>query len=221
LPYRADEYELHFDLERGVLLNIIGRYREEFLGQHEVIEIAFDEPLNHDLFTYEPAPGDHVQPKAPLYEELSREEAISRMPFQVLFPTLMHEPDHRLARIEYHRPRRAGDQSYISISYHSMADFRSVFWVHESAGPDAELEDFDWERLSYKATAQKDIRISDSGEAEDIRILAFEQSGTYVTMYSDIDRTKLIEIALSFEPATDYPTGWADDGRGGSDRFPF
>src|SRR5262249_55706741 len=50
LPYRADEYELHVDLARGVLLNIIGRYRGEFLGQHEVTEVAFDEPLDHNLF---------------------------------------------------------------------------------------------------------------------------------------------------------------------------
>jgi len=121
LPYRADEYELHFDLARGVLLNIIGRFKGDFLGQHEVIEVAFDEPLNHKLFTYEPAPGDQVQPKAPLYEELSREEAISRMWFQVLFPASMHEPDYRLSNITYHRPRWAGDQSYISFSEKAVA----------------------------------------------------------------------------------------------------
>ena len=55
LPYRADEYGLHVDLALGVLLNIIGRYQGGSLGQHEVIDVAFDEPLNHNLFTYEPA----------------------------------------------------------------------------------------------------------------------------------------------------------------------
>jgi hypothetical protein len=118
LPYRADEYELHVDLARGVLLNIIGRNRGEFLGQHEVTEVAFDEPLNQNLFTYEPAPGDQVQPEAPLFEEpKSREEAISRMPFQVLFPTSIYEPHYHLSSIEYHRPPWAGGWSTLLLSY--------------------------------------------------------------------------------------------------------
>ena len=128
LPYRADEYELHVDLTRGVLLNIIGRYKGDLLGQHEVIEVAFDEPLNRNLFTYEPGPGEQVQPEAPLYEDLSREEAISRMPFQVLFPTSMHEPDYRVSNITFHRPRWAGGPSHLSLSYVSMAGLLAV-WV--------------------------------------------------------------------------------------------
>ncbi len=206
LPYRADEYELHFDLARGVLLNIIGRYQGGLLGQHEVIEVAFDEPLNHNLFTYEHAPGDRVQPKPPLYEELSREVAISRMPFQVLFPTSIDEPDYRLSSIEYHRPRWAGGWSNLSLSYVSMDGILSVS-VWESAEPDAELDDYEWERLPYEGITQKDMGISDSGKAEDQRIVAFEQSGTYVTVYSDLDYAKLIEIALSFKAATDNQTG--------------
>jgi hypothetical protein len=220
LPYRADEYELHFDLALGVLLNIIGRFKGDLLGQHEVIEVAFDEPLDARLFAYELAPGDQVQPKAPFYIELSRDEAISRMPFQVLFPASLHELDYRRSAIEYHRPRRPGDQSYVSISYYSRSGFR-YFWVNESAGPHAKLDDYEWERLSYGGTAQREIRISDSGDAEGMRIIAFQQSGTYVTVYSDIDRTKLVEIALSFKAATDDPTSWPDEDRGDSHRYPF
>lgn len=220
LPYRADEYELHVDLTRGVLLNIIGRYRGDLLGQHEVIEVAFDEPLNQNLFTYEPAPGEQVQPEAPLYEELSREKAIALMPFQVLFPTSMHEPDYRLENIHYHRPRWPGGQSHLSLSYVSTAGLLSV-WVGEGAQPAPELDDYEWEGLKYEGTAQKDIRISDSGKAEDRRIIAFEQSGTHVMVCSDLDRTKLIEIALSFRAATRNQPGWPDGGRGGSHCYPF
>ena len=220
LPYRADEYELHVDLALGVLLNIIGRYQGGSLGQHEVIDVAFDEPLNHNLFTYEPAPCEQFQPKAPLFEELSREKAISRMPFQILFPTSMHQSEYRLSNIQYHRPRWAGDRSDLCFSYVSMSGFRSV-WVCEGAEPDAELDDYDWERLTHEGIAQTEIRISDSGKAEDQRIIAFEQSGTYVTVYSDLDRTRLIEIALSFKAATDNQTGCPDDGWGGSHCYPF
>jgi hypothetical protein len=208
MPYRADEYELHVDLERGVLLNVIGRYRGELLGQHEVTEVAFDEPLDHDLFTFEPAPGDQVQPEAPLFEELrSRGEAISRMPFQVLFPTALHEPEYRFSSITYHRPRRTGDQSNLSLSYYSMDGNFSVY-VCENAEPDAEPDDYEWERLTHEGITQTELRISDSGEAEDERVVAFEQNGTYVTIISNLDRTKLLEIALSFEAATDEQTGW-------------
>lgn len=63
--------------------------------------------------------------------------------------------------------------------------------------------------------------ISDSGNPEDQRIVAFEQNGTHVELWSDLDRTKLIEIALSFKAATDNQTGWPDDGRGGSHCYPF
>ena len=79
-----------------------------------------------------------------------------------------------------------------------MAGLLSV-WVCEGAEPDAELDDYEWEHLTYEGAAQKDIRISDSGNPDDQRIVAFEQGGTYVTVYSDLDRTKLIEIALSFK----------------------
>jgi hypothetical protein len=227
LPYRADEYELHVDLERGVLLNIIGRYRGELLGQHEVTEVAFDEPLDHSLFTYQPAPGDQVQPEAPLFEELrSREEAISRVPFQILFPTLMHEPEYRFSKITYHRPRRTGDQSNLSLSYYSMDGNFSVY-VCENAEPDAEPDDYEWERLTHEGITQTELRISDSGEAEDERVVAFEQNGTHVTIISNLDRTKLLEIALSFKAATDDQTGWngwirdEDFSSADHDRTPF
>ena len=161
-----------------------------------------------------------VSTQAPLFEELSREKAISRMPFQILFPTSMHQSEYRLANIQYHRPRWAGDRSDLCFSYVSMSGFRSV-WVCEGAEPDAELDDYDWERLTHEGIAQTEIRISDSGKAEDQRIIAFEQSGTYVTVYSDLDRTRLIEIALSFKAATDNQTGCPDDGWGGSHCYPF
>jgi hypothetical protein len=167
LPYRADQYELHVDLARGVLLNIIGRYRGEFLGQHEVTEVAFDEPLNQNLFTYEPAPGDQVQPESPLFEELkSRDEAISRMPFHVLSPTSIYEPDYHLSSIEYHRPRWAGGWSTIELSYALNNEIMSAY-VYELAEPDAELDDYEWERLtSLVVDVEREIGDADRRESK-------------------------------------------------------
>jgi hypothetical protein len=120
---------------------------------------------------------------------------------------LMHEPEYRFSNIAYHRPRRTGDQPYLSLYYHSLdGDFSVSVWEH--AEPDAELDDYEWELLTYEGITPTDLRISDSGAAEDRRIVAFEQNGTYATIISNLDRTKLLEIALSFEAATDDQTGW-------------
>ena len=96
------------------------------------------------------------------------------MPFQVLFPTSMHEPEYRLSNIEYHRPRWPGGRSDLSLSYVSMAGFLSV-WVCEDAEPDAELDDYEWERLTYEGTAQKEhphFRLRQGRRPADRRIRA-------------------------------------------------
>jgi hypothetical protein len=91
----------------------------------------------------------------------------------------------------------------------------------ESGSVDPDWLEFDWEHLKYEGTAQKDIRISDSGNPEDRRIVAFEQGGTHVEVWADLDRSKLLEIVLSFRVATDNQAGWPDDDWGGSHGYPF
>ena len=110
----------------------------------------------------------------PLFEELSREKAISRMPFQILFPTSMHQSEYRLSNIQYHRPRWAGDRSDLCFSYVSMSGFRSV-WVCECHEPDAELDDYDWERLTHEGIAQTEhpyFRLRQGRRPTDHRIRA-------------------------------------------------
>jgi len=50
LGWPADGYEMTLDLERGVLLQTTARYGEQILKRHEVVEIAFDEPMPDELF---------------------------------------------------------------------------------------------------------------------------------------------------------------------------
>src|SRR5262249_14503638 len=80
LPPGAGEYEFHADVQRGVLLASIGRYEGEAFAEYKVLDVAFDEPLESDLFTYTPGPGEQVGPKVPVVERLTLAAAIVRMP---------------------------------------------------------------------------------------------------------------------------------------------
>lgn len=69
------------------------------------------------------------------------------------------------------------------------------------ARPDPRLDKYEWERIADAGTLQKDLRISDPGKSPGQRIVAFEQQGTYVKISSDLGRTQLINLALSFTAA--------------------
>ena len=59
---------------------------------YEVVEVTFDEPL--DLILHLRACGEQVGPKVPVVEHLSLTAAVARMPFIVLVPTRVPDPEH-------------------------------------------------------------------------------------------------------------------------------
>ena len=69
---------------------------------YEVLEVTFDEPLESHLFTYEPAPGEQVGPKIPVVERLTLTAAVARMPFTVLVPTRVPDPEHSQFEVMHH-----------------------------------------------------------------------------------------------------------------------
>ena len=79
-------------------------------------------------------------------------------------------------------------------------------WVDEGAHPDPSLDKFEWERIVDEGAVQKDLRISDPGKTPGMRIVAFEQQGTHVKIRSDLDRTQLINLAMSFTAASGTTT---------------
>jgi hypothetical protein len=200
LPHGADEYEFHFDRERAALLNIVGRCQGQAFALHEVTEIAFDESLDPGLFIYEPRPGQQVAPAVPVVEHMSLEAAIARMPFTVLVPTRVPNPEHARADVMYHPPRRQGGWSHLTLSYRGSQAFGRL-WVKQDGAPGFLHDDLEWEWIASDGIVQNDLRISDPGEAVGMRIVAFEQHGTYVEITSDLDRTTLIDFARSFTAA--------------------
>lgn len=197
LPKEANEYEFHVDPERGVLLSIISRNGGEVLQVCEVLEVAFDEPLESSLFTYNPAPGEQVGSKIPAVERLTLAAAVSRMPFTVLVPTRVPDAEHSHFEIMYHPPRRQRGRARLALMYRGSEAYDHL-WVDEGDRPDPGLDNFEWERIVVEGAIQKDLRISDPGDPTGMRIVAFEQQGTHVKIRSDLDRAKLINVATSF-----------------------
>jgi outer membrane lipoprotein-sorting protein len=105
LPHGADEYEFHADPERGILLYVAGRYSGEVFEISEVLQVAFDEPLDDGLFTYTPRRGEQVRPADPIVEHLTLQAAVARIPFTVLVPVRLPDSEHGDVEVMYHPPR--------------------------------------------------------------------------------------------------------------------
>jgi hypothetical protein len=175
----------------------------------EVVEVAFDVPLGDELFSYEPAPGELVEPKADTFERLSLAKAVARMPFTVLVPTRVPNMDRSVGHIMYRAFRRGGGWSYLLFQYPRGEGFRSLL-VYQGRGHDPELDQYEWERVDVANGALKDLRISDPGGDSGSRLVAFGQAGTYVKIQSDLDRERLIDLATSFIPAEEGPASLPD-----------
>lgn len=201
LPYGADEYEFHAEPERGVLLSIIARSAGEVFERCEVTQVAFDEPLDSSLFSYTPAAGEQVRPADPITEHLTLEAALVRMPFAVLVPARVPDPDQSQLEVMYHPPRLRSPRGYLCLTYGGSAAYENL-WMNEcgTADPD-ELNGYEWERVEREG---KPMCISDPG-AEGMRVVLVEQGGTHVTIWSDLDRERLLDLAASLVPARAAP----------------
>jgi hypothetical protein len=196
LPCGADEYEFHADPERGVLLSILGRYRGQVFETSQVTEVVFDEPLDDALFTYKPAFGEQVRPADRISEQLTLEAAVARMPFVVLVPARLPDPEHSSVMVMYHPPRLRSSRAFLCLMYMGSEENGSL-WINQSDTPDPEADKLDWEQVERNG---RSMRLSDPG-AEGMRVAALEQEGTHVTLWSELDRERILDLAASLVPA--------------------
>lgn len=85
----AEAYDLIVDVERGVLLRAAAYLDGEEFATTEVLEIAFDEPIDPATFTFVPPPGETVRREEELDADLrdvTIEEAAVLAPFPVWIP---------------------------------------------------------------------------------------------------------------------------------------
>lgn len=198
LAWEADEFDLAADSERPVLLSIVGKVAGETTEQHEVQEVAFDEVLDESLFTFEPRPEEAVGPATPVVERISLKAAISRAPFTVLRPASLPESDRLQCETMYYpvRPDRPGE--LVSLHYHGGTLFDHL-WINQRSDRDRQMQELlEWEIVNV---GERTFDVSDPGTEDGLRVVVFEQDGTYVDIISDMHLDELLEIAASFETA--------------------
>ncbi len=193
LPFGAEEYEFHAEPRRGLLFSIIGLHGGKPFEVNEVTQAAFDQPLDDTLFTYTPAFGEQVRPEEKICERLTLESAVERMLFVVLVPSQLPDSEEAPLCVVYHPPRLRSPRSSLMIGY-------PTFHLSESNSADPEWDRLEWEALERNG---KSLRISDPGEGH--RIVALEQEGTHVSIWSEMDREPLLDLAATLIPARRNP----------------
>jgi hypothetical protein len=199
LPAHADEYELHADPERGVVLLVAGKFEGVVFETDEVTEVAFDEPLDDGLFTYEPRRGEQVRPADPIVEQLTLAGAVARVPFAVLVPSRLPDPSHAVLEVMYHPPRVNGGRPHLTLMYRGDGHL----WLNQSYMP-ADLSEYEWEMVERDG---RRMEISDPGAEAGTRIVRLEHLGTHVDIWSVLDRERLLDLAASLAPTSSVAGG--------------
>jgi len=195
--FEAIEFELAADIERAVLLSIIGVIDEQPVDAHEVFEVSFDEELDDSLFTYEAGLGETVQPATPTIEHTTLRAAAARAPFTVLVPSYLPEMDSLYNEAIYHPNRPDCKDEHLTIFYRGAKSYDSL-WIQQSGHPDSDTRDeLEWDEFEHDGQR---MQISDPYPEQGRRILCTEQAGTHVSITSDLPRDKLARIAASLSP---------------------
>jgi hypothetical protein len=198
LPKEADEYEFHVDSERGLLLSLISKRDGQAFEIDEVLEIIYDEKIDDGLFSYSPAVGEQLRQPIPVAEHLTLEAAAARVPFTVLVPTRIPGSGRHQLMVTRHPARRKSPQESLWIAYMHSDQF-DCLWLHETATICADHDEYEWEQIEKDG---RELMISDPG-ATGGRKIYLMQEGTHVEIDSDLDRDRLIDLALSLRPAVD------------------
>ncbi|MGL5096400.1 MAG: hypothetical protein ACRDD1_12475, partial [Planctomycetia bacterium] len=203
LPYGADEYEFHADVERGCLLYVGGLRDGALFDFSEVLQVSYDEPIDDERFTFTPLPGDQTGPAIPIVERTTLSAAAARVSFRVLLPS--RRPYANVGDYEawFLAPRPRDPRTMLQLMIRGEVAFRGdakYLWIVESDLPDPEAVEFEWEHVERNGTP---MAISDPGADAGLRLIALERHGTHVVLQSDLDRETLIDVAASFVDATD------------------
>jgi hypothetical protein len=201
IPYGADEYELHCEPRRGVVLSIIARRQGQPFEVNEVTEVAFDGPIDQTLFTHTPQAGEQATAPVPATERLSLAAAKSRVSFAVLVPARIPYVEHAHCEVLYRPPRinapRASLTLYYRFSLGHLPEDAPALWITQSGDAFPDDGQFEWEQVNYGG---RQWRISDPG-TDGMRIVRLEHAGTFVDLTSSLDRLKILDLAASLVPA--------------------
>ena len=194
LPYDADRFEFAADLEFPSLLSISGLLSGEIIERIYVVDIAFNENLDENIFDCAPLEGQTIRPAEPITQQVTLDAAIAKVPFTVLLPG--RRVGVETPELHYAPGRASGDGESVMAMY--VGNGANRFWFKMRAKPDPELgESLEWTEL--EESGQK-LEISDPETDGGMIVLRFCKNGTWIEIFSDYPLKDLLEIATSFEP---------------------
>ncbi len=193
----ADEYVVAIDAERGALLRVEARLGGEPFSILEVNEVAFDGPIDPDVFAI--SPTDPLEPEAPWQHDLTLSQLAEAVPSTLLVPERL--PDGWI--VEVHAmlepaSGRGGRPLQASITY-MYPDDRMV-GLQESAEP-------------LPPIAGQERRVEDGLEIHEetrvrppVRTAWTELLGTHVQLWaSGVEMDEVIRMARSLVPLPTEP----------------
>ena len=197
LAWEASEYDFAADVERAVLLSIVGLVDGEAIETHEAIAVTFDEEIDDSLFTYRAGLGETVLPAVPVAEHITMAAAAARAPFTVFVPTYVPEGERVQSDVRYHPQRPNCTEEYLSVGYLGGETFDHA-WINQRGERDKELqEELEWHEVVVEG---RRFEFSDPDPVEGLRVLAWEWDGTYLELIADLPREEMVKIALSLKP---------------------
>ena len=200
LAWEATEFEFAADVERAVLLSIVGKVDGQSIETHEVLEVAFDQKIDDSVFVYEPKADESVEPAIPIVEHITLEAAVARAPFTVLRPTRIPESQRVQFEVMYHPVRPDSSDEHLSIYYRGAESFEHL-WINQRARRDKQMqEELEWDELEIEG---RRFEISDPNPDEGLRVVAFEHDTTHVDIISDLPNEDLLDIATSMTPVSE------------------
>jgi outer membrane lipoprotein-sorting protein len=196
----ADEYELVFDRERGVLLRTTSFLDNLPLTTIEVVEIAFDEEFPPETFRFELPEGETFRPLFPQHEHVTLERAAELAPFAVLSPAEVPN-DWQLHVLYQPGEERPPLPASVTLHYHSH-DASQQLQIAQTAL--VETDQYDW--LEWEESGG--VLLAGPAEPHGLEpgYVRVERDGTRATLSSaTLPRERLVAFARSLEPA--YPAG--------------
>lgn len=197
LSWDASEFEFAADVNRAVLLSIVGLVGGKEVECHLVEEAVFDEEIDESQFTLDVGGDEVVQPAIPVSEHITWAAAADRVGFTLLKPSYIPSRDRLQEEVLYHPARPNSRQEHVTIFYRGGDAFESLWLTQRAQRDEKSHAKLEWSPLEVEGLA---LEISDPAlEAEGLRILAFRSENTDVSITSDLPIKELIEIAVSMK----------------------
>ena len=198
----ADRYTFEVDAQRGVLLEVTASRDGTPFQRITTEHIAFDHSIADERFTFEPPPGEQIQPTPGHHglEHLPVPDAQRRAAFTVLIPARIPHDWH--CTCAYIEPSvRPPSPAAVSLHYHSDDGHESVSLSEHAAADKPDQYDLmllhgDWETTTRDGTEVRYRSLGTQAQA------CVERSQTFVFLMSEtLAGDELATLAAGLKPA--------------------